>query len=407
MPPSFSKLEIRIIILLGLLTAIGPFSIDMYLPAFSAIAISLHTSVEKVTLSLSSFFIGICAGQLLYGPLLERFGRKRPLYAGLLLYFIASIACAWAQSIELLIAARLLQALGGCVGMVAARAMVRDVFEVQHNARVFSLLMLVVSVSPILAPTLGGYITQWLGWRYVFGVLIAVVLLIMVGTYLFLPETKAPNNLYSLKPPHILGSFAAILKHPQFMVYALTGALSYAGLYAYIGGAPYVFMQLYGATEAQFGWIFAFVAAGLIGASQINSIMLRSKRSQWLIVRASAFQCMVGLLMVLSTVFHLDSLYVMIALVFLFLCCQGFLFPNTTALALAPMPHAAGNASALVGALQMGLGALAAAVIALWHNGTAIPLTVIMCCCAWLAFGMYYLGNRWLLKAWCPAKPET
>src|SRR6478672_5659673 len=155
-----------LILTLGMLTAIGPFSIDMYLPAFPDIAKGLHTSVAQVMLSLSSFFIGISAGQLLYGPLLERFGRKRPLYAGLSIYLLASIGCALASSVNALILFRLLQALGGCAGMVAARAMVRDLFEVRQNAKVFSLLMLVVAVSPIVAPTLGGYVTAALGWRY-------------------------------------------------------------------------------------------------------------------------------------------------------------------------------------------------------------------------------------------------
>src|SRR6476619_5155313 len=231
-----------LILILGLLTALRPLSIDMYLPAFPAIAINLHTSASTVTLSLSSFFIGISAGQLLYGPLLERFGRKRPLYAGLCFYFLASVGCALAQSVNVLIICRLLQAIGGCAGMVAARAMVRDLFDVKENAKVFSMLMLVVSVAPIIAPALGGYITAALGWRYLFGMLILVVLVILVGTYFFLPESKKPDPNFSLKPVPILRNFASVLKHPHFLTYALTGAISYAGLYAYIGGCSFVFM---------------------------------------------------------------------------------------------------------------------------------------------------------------------
>ncbi len=215
---------------MGLLTAIGPLSIDMYLPAFPAIAKNLHTTIAEVTLSLSSFFIGISAGQLLYGPLLERYGRKRPLYAGLVFYFAASVACALAQSVHFLILFRLFQALGGCVGMVAARAMVRDLFDVKENAKVFSMLMLVVSVSPIIAPAAGGYITTAFGWRYVFAMLILIVLVILAGTYFFLPESKKPDPDFSLKPAPILRNFASVLTHPHFITYALTGAISYAGL---------------------------------------------------------------------------------------------------------------------------------------------------------------------------------
>src|SRR3954470_3434580 len=169
----------KVILIMGLLTAIAPLSIDMYLPAFSGIARDLHSTISEVTLSLSSFFIGISAGQLLYGPLLERFGRKPPLYPGLCLFFLASVGCAFSQSVHGLIVFRLFQAIGGCVGMVAARAMVRDLFDTKDNAKVFSMLMLVVSVSPVIAPTLGGYITTTLGWRYVFAMLILVVLLIL------------------------------------------------------------------------------------------------------------------------------------------------------------------------------------------------------------------------------------
>ena len=218
--------KIYLILILGMLTAIGPLSIDMYLPAFPDIAKSLHTTVAQVTLSLSSFFIGISAGQLLYGPLLERYGRKNPLYAGLCIYLLASIGCAFAASVNALILLRLLQALGGCVGMVAARAMVRDLFEVKENAKIFSTLMLVVAVSPIIAPTLGGYVTAVLGWRYVFAMLIIVALVIITGIHFLLPESKKPDPGFSLMPSSIIKNFTGVIKHPQFYTYALTAAVS-------------------------------------------------------------------------------------------------------------------------------------------------------------------------------------
>ena len=245
--------QFQVIVIMGLLTAIAPLSTDMYLPAFPAIAKSLHTDISQVTLSLSSFFIGISVGQLIYGPLLERFGRKRPLYGGLSLYFLAAVGCALTTSVESLIFFRFLQAVGGCVGMVASRALVRDLFDVRENAKIFSLLMLVVSVAPIIAPTVGGYITAVLGWRYVFAMMISIVLFILFGAYHFLPEGKAPDPDYSLKPNRIVKSYLSVLRHPHFFTYALTGATSYAGLYAYIGGAPQVFMQVYQVSEAQFG----------------------------------------------------------------------------------------------------------------------------------------------------------
>src|SRR5687768_15822960 len=195
-----------IILLLGLLSAIGPFSIDMYLPGFPAIANSLQTSVDAVSYSLSSFFIGICIGQIVCGPLLDRYGRKRPLYAGLILYILSSIGCALAQSIEVLIVCRLFQAFGGCVGMVAPRAIVRDVFPVEENAKIFSLLILVLGVSPIIAPTVGSYVIAHFGWHAVFVVLAVVTAVILIAVVFLLPESRQPDPGFSLRPSLITKS---------------------------------------------------------------------------------------------------------------------------------------------------------------------------------------------------------
>jgi DHA1 family bicyclomycin/chloramphenicol resistance-like MFS transporter len=185
------------------------------------------------------------------------------LYAGLCIYLLASIGCATATSVNALILFRLLQALGGCAGMVAARAIVRDLFEVKENARIFSTLMLVVAVSPIIAPTVGGYITSAFGWRYVFVVLI-VDIFILAGVFFLLPESKKPDPHFSLKAGAITKSFLSILKHPQFYTYALTGAIAYGGLCAYVSGSPNVFMEQFGVNEKQYGWIFAVIAVGII-----------------------------------------------------------------------------------------------------------------------------------------------
>lgn len=383
-----------LILVLGSLSAIGPFSIDMYLPAFPDIAKGLQTTVAQVMLSLSSFFIGISVGQLIYGPLLERFGRKKPLYAGLSIYFIASLGCALSASVNALIMLRLLQALGGCVGMVAARAMVRDLFAVKENARIFSMLMLVVAVSPIIAPTLGGYITSLLGWRYVFVMLMVVALIIVIGIIFLLPESKKPDPHFSLKPAPILKNFAGVLQHPQFYTYALTGAISAAALYAYISGSPYVFMQLFQVSEKQYGWIFALIAMGLIGATQINSVLLKNYTSEQIIKAALTCQSITGAVLVSITFLGWSDLFVTIFLIFIFLCCQGFTFPNASALSLAPFAHKAGTASALMGAIQMGIGACASALVSLLQNRTATPMTGVMAFCAIAALSVLLLGRR-------------
>jgi len=386
--------KLYLILILGFLTAIGPLSIDMYLPAFPDIARSLNTSVAHVTLSLSSFFIGISFGQLLYGPLLERFGRKKPLYAGLCIYLLASLGCAFAASVNALIFLRLLQALGGCVGMVASRAMVRDLFDVKENAKIFSTLMLVVAVSPIIAPTLGGYITAALGWHYVFVMLIIIAILILTGIYFFLPETKKPDPAFSLKPLPILKSYGSVITHPQFYTYALTAAISAAAIYAYIGGSPHVFMELFHVNERQYGWIFALIAMGLIGASQLNSVLLKNYTSEQIIKVALRCQTIIGAVMILMTVFGWGDLFVIIFFIFIFLCCQGFVFPNASALSLASFGHNAGSASALLGGIQMGIGAGTSALVSLLQNNTALPMTGVMACCAVTALSVFSFGRK-------------
>lgn len=383
-----------LIFLLGLLSAIGPFSIDMYLPGFPDIAAGLHTSVAKISLSLSSFFIGISAGQLLYGPLLDKYGRRRPLFFGLSLYLAASVGCALSPAIEWLIFFRFLQALGGCVGMVASRAMVRELFHVKDNAKIFSMLMLVVGVSPLIAPTLGGYVAASLGWRFIFAVLSLLSAFILVSVYLRLPERENTGEQYSLRPGSILKNFLAVLKEPQFITYALTGSVASAGLYAYISGSPYVFMELFHVTERQYGWIFALVAMALIGASQLNTVLLKGYKSEQVVKVALFFQSVAGILLLLGAIFNILELFSTIFLIAVFLGCQGFTFPNTSALSLAPFFKNAGSASAMLGAIQMTIGAGTSALVSVLNNHTAIPMTGVMAACALTSFTILMIGSR-------------
>lgn len=387
-----------IILILGLLSAIGPFSIDMYLPGFPAIAEDLHTTTAYVSLSLSSFFIGISVGQLLYGPLLDRFGRKNPLYFGLSLYVLASVGCALCTTADALIAIRLLQALGGCAGMVAARAMVRDIFPVKENAKIFSLLMLVVAVSPIIAPTTGGYVTAMFGWQSIFIILASIGLITLVSVYFALPESRKADVSVSLLPKPIIKSFLEISKVPQFYTYAFTGSIAAAGLYAYIAGSPHVFMELYHVTGEEYGWIFAIVAGGLITSSQINTLMLKKYTSEQIIRVALLCQAITGITLFIGSMFHFVGLFSSIFLIFIFLSCQGFTFPNSSALSMAPFTKNAGRASALMGAIQLGIGAFTSALVSFLHNETALPMTGVMAACAVLSFLVLMAGNRVIFK---------
>jgi len=379
---------------LGLLSAMGAFSIDMYLPGFPDIARDLHTTVAHITLSITSFFIGISVGQLIYGPLLDKFGRKKPLYIGLVVYLLTSIACAFAPTANALIGIRFLQALGSCAGMVASRALVRDIFPVQENAKIFSLLMLVLALSPIVAPTLGGYVSSAFGWQSIFYILAGIAGSTLLLVYFKMPNGRMPDASLSLLPRPIINSFLEVSKVPQFYTYAFAGAIASSGLYAYIAGSPFVFMELYHVSEKQYGWIFAIIAMGLITASQVNTLLLRKYSSEQ-IIRVTLFcQCLAGIALVLGNYFHFLGLYSTIFLIWVFLSTQGFAFPNSSALCLAPFTKNAGTASALMGAIQLGIGAISTALVSIFNNGTAMPMAVVMCFCAISSFTVLLIGRR-------------
>lgn len=383
---------------LGLLSALGPFSIDMYLPGFPAIADDLNTSVSHIALSLSSYFVGVSIGQLLYGPLLDRYGRKTPLYIGLCIYLAASIWCVFVSDADTLIAARFVQAIGGCAGMVAARALVRDLFPVSENAKVFSLLMLVIAVSPIIAPTLGGYMTSIFGWHSIFIVLAIISIINIVTVYFWLPSGRKPDTSKSLMPGSIIKSFYGVFKVPQFYTYTLTGSFAASGLYAYIAGSPYIFMELYGVSEKQYGWIFGIIALGLISASQLNTVLLRKHSSEQIIKVTLICQVIIGVFLLAGAWFQLLGLYSTIILAFLFLSTQGFAFPNTSALSIAPFSKNAGTASALMGAIQLGIGAGTTVVVSILSNHSELPMAGVMFACAFTSLAILLIGRMMIRK---------
>lgn len=378
---------------LGLLSALGPFSIDMYLPGFPDIARSLHTTVAQVSLSLSSFFIGISIGQLLYGPLLDKYGRKIPLYVGMVVYILTSIGCALVESADTLIVVRFFQALGGCAGMVASRALIRDIFPVEENAKVFSMLMLVIAVSPIVAPTLGGYITAEFGWHTIFLVLAVIAILTLLAVIYWLPDGRGPRKDMSLYPAPIIKGFWEVFKTPQFNTYAITGSIAASGLFGYLAGAPFVFMKLYQVSEKQFGWIFAIIAMGLVLASQLNTLLLRKYSSATIAYWALLCQSLAGIVFLWGALSGWLGLYSTIAIIWVFLSTQGFAFPNTSALSIAPFSSNAGTASALMGAIQMGIGAFTSAIVGLLNDKSILPMAAVMCACAIMSFTFLMIGR--------------
>ncbi len=385
---------VSLILILGGLTALTPFSIDMYLPGFPAIAKDLSTSAAKVSLSLSSFFIGISFGQLLYGPLLDRFGRKIPLYVGLSVYIIASIGCAFAHSIGGLIGLRVIQALGSCAASVASGTLVRDLFPVEENAKVFALLMLVLGASPMIAPTAGGYITSAYGWHAVFVVLTLICVMIFVCCIFWLPAGNAPDLERSLLPVPITKSFLEVFTNPQFYTYSLTGSLVFTGLFAYVAGSPIVFMNIFSVSQKTFGWIFAILSIGFIGSSQLNNLLLKRFNSQQILRFILIFYMVLAILFFLFSQMGWLGLPVIMIFLFLLLGCVGIAIPNTTALTLAPFDKNAGTAAALLGAVQLGLGSLISVFISLFEKPSLTPLAVAFLMSSILSFFMLKLGSR-------------
>jgi DHA1 family bicyclomycin/chloramphenicol resistance-like MFS transporter len=390
--------HIKLIFILGSLTALGPFSIDMYLPGFEGIANDLNTTVAKVSMTLSSYFIGISAGQLLYGPLLDRFGRKKPLFVGILVYIFASLGCSFVTNIDTFIGLRIIQAVGSCAAAVASVAMVRDLFPVKDIPKVFSLLMLVVGLSPMLAPTIGGYVTAYYGWHVVFLILMGLGIIILIGAMIELPNTYVPDTSISLKPKPIITNFISILKEPQFYTYAFTGAVAFSGLFTYVAASPILFMTIFKVDPKTYGWIFAFMSLSFISASQLNSLLLRRFKSEQMIFGALITQTILSIIFLVAALNNRLGLYETIAFLFLFLACLGISNPNTAGLTLAPFSRNAGSASALMGAIQLGLGALASFVVGIFVIDSLVPMVVIMCITTITAFVILNIGKRNIKK---------
>ncbi|MBP4137146.1 multidrug effflux MFS transporter [Flavobacterium geliluteum] len=391
-----TKKYIKLILILGFLTALGPFSIDMYLPGFSGIAKDLNTTIAKVSMSLSSYFIGISVGQLLYGPLLDRFGRKKPLFVGIMVYILASLGCIYVTNIDYFILLRFMQAIGSCAATVASVAMVRDLFPVKDIPKVFSLLMLVLGLSPMLAPTIGGYVTEDYGWHTVFFILMCMGIAILVASQIGLPNSYKPDTTISLKPKPIITNFLKVLKEPQFYTYAFTGSIAFSGLFTYVAASPTIFMDIYHVDAKTYGWIFAFMSVSFIGSSQLNSILLKRFSSEQMIFGALVLQSVVSIVFLLLSLNNLLGLYETIGMLFLFLACLGISNPNTAGLTMAPFAKNAGSASALMGAIQLGLGALASFAVGIFVKDSITPMVAIMTVTTIIAFVFLNIGKRFI-----------
>lgn len=383
----------QLIILLGVLSAMMPLSIDMYLPGFPAIARSLHTDVAAVGVSLAGFFIGVCAGQLFYGPLMDKFGRKKPLIFGLSLYFLASLACIFAANAEQFVIFRFLQAFGGCAGFVANRAIARDLFVKEEIVKVFSMLVLVMGIAPIVAPTLGSFLVTAFNWQSIFIFLALVALFLLLSVLFFLPETKQADESFSLHPRSVLKEYAGVISNRQFILYTIAFSSASAGMFAYITGSPSLFMHKFGLTEQQFGLIFGLNASCYILGSQVNRLVIKWKTSEQLVIILGTLLFVVASILALLTYYGLDSFLAIFVCLAFFLLFTGIINPNLNALSLEPFSRNIGVASALSGFLQMGINALSSFAVSYFSDGTSASMVMVI-----LFFATLGLGCLWVSR---------
>jgi len=381
----------RLALLLGALSAFGSLSIDMYLPSFRAISLDLEATHAQVQLTLAVFFGGLGLGQALYGPVSDRYGRTRPLCFGLSLYVLASAACALAGSIEGLVAWRFVQSIGGCAGIVIARAVVRDRFDERESARVFSLLLLVMGLPPVLAPLAGGQILVLFGWRAVFWTLAAYGLACLAAVLFVLRESLPHERRARGGLGEALGVYARLLRDRGFMRYNLSNALAISGMFAYIFGSPFVFMQIYGVRPERYGWLFGGNALGLITASQLNGVLLRRFAGSGILSRALVVTAAAGVCLLAAAWSGTGGLAGILLPLFVYVSSLGFVLPNAIAAALASQGRNAGSASALLGAVQFGAGAVVGTLLGALGDGAAVPMAGLIAACGLSALSVHRL----------------
>ena len=382
-----------ILLILGALSAFGPLAIDMYLPAFPAIGEALNADAEQVQWSLSVYFLGLASGQLVYGPLADRFGRRLPLLFGVALFCVASFACAMAPTLEWLLAARFAPALGGCAGMVVTRAVVRDLCAPIDAAKAFSQLMLIMGVAPILAPLAGGAMLKVAGWPSIFWFLTLFSALFALAVYFFLPETL-PEDTPPARLGSALGRYLGLLREPVFMFHSLTGGVAMAGMFAYIAGSPYIFIEMYGLSVDHYAWLFGANAAGFILFAQLNSRLLRHNTPLSLLKGTTGVYCAATVTLLVVALLHSPNIWLFLPPLFCSVAVISLVIPNASACALAGHGHQAGVASALMGTMQFAIAGLTSALVGVLHDGSSVPMALVMAGCGVVTVTMAFLARR-------------
>jgi DHA1 family bicyclomycin/chloramphenicol resistance-like MFS transporter len=386
-------MNLKTILILGALSAFGPLAIDFYLPGFPAMALAFGTDEKHVQATLASYFLGLSIGQLAYGPIADRFGRRVPLLVGVTLFTLASLACAFAPSLDWLVAARFVQALGGCAGMVLSRAIVSDKCDAVGSAKVFSQLMLVMGLAPILAPMLGGFLVSHYSWQWIFIILTLFSALAAVAVFTGLPESM-PASHPRQPLSGGLRQYGRLLSDLRFLGYALSGGIAMAGMFAYIAGSPFVFIKLYGVPAEHYAWLFGSNAAGFIIVAQVNARLLARYSPATLLARMIWVYLAAAVVLLGVAASQPTQLWPLLVPLFVCIASLGCIIPNASACAMSGQGARAGSASALLGCLQFSVAAGASALVGVLHDGSALPMAMVISLCAVVAAGVTFLNRR-------------
>ncbi|MFC9754978.1 multidrug effflux MFS transporter [Streptomyces sp. NPDC056921] len=372
-------------LVLGGLTAVPPLSMDMYLPALPAVTDSLHAPAATVQLTLTACLTGLALGQVVVGPLSDRWGRRRPLLIGMMIYVVATALCVFAPTTGLLIGFRLLQGLAGAAGIVIARAVVRDMYDGVEMARFFSTLMLISGVAPIVAPLIGGQVLRFTDWRGIFAVLTVVGLVLTLVVWKWLGETLPPRDRHTGGLGDALRTMRQLLADRVFTGYMIAGSLAFAALFSYVSASPFVMQEIYGASPQTFSLLFGINSVGMIIVGQINGRILvgRVSLDKALTFGLSVITLAAAALLLMTTgVFGDVGLFPVAAGLFVLMSAMGMAMPNTNAQALMRTKHAAGSASALLGTSSFLIGAIASPLVGIAGEDTAVPMAVVQLVCA-------------------------
>ena len=383
-------------IVLGLLSAVGPFAIDMYLPALPAIAVDLHASDAATQGSLLSFFLAVALCQIVYGPVSDSFGRKAPLYFGTVLYVIGAVGCSLAPTIEWLIVARFVQGIGACAGMTIPRAIVRDLHTGHEAARLMSLIMLVFSVSPILAPVTGSLVTQFGSWREIFWIISILGLASLAVAFFLLKETRPREERIAFDAGAIARNYLELLRDRHYLGVVFIGGFGMSSFFAYLAGASFIYIVHFGLTPTEFSFIFSINAIAFIGMAQFTGRLGRRFGLLRVVSAALTYYLTTTSILLALTLAGVDNVYVLVGLLFISFGAMGLVVPSTAALALEDYGSTAGTASALMGTLQLVVAAGVIGIVGEFTTGSPLPMVLAMVVCALIAFliGRLTLSRR-------------